>query len=102
MTERAILFEVFGKVQGVFFRKYTQAKARELDAEFGSRFYALDASYRRSGAADAAAPSSSAAVQHLSALCRRRRLATDRVVVTLMGTTSLADGVAGGIGFCHG
>ena len=23
-------FEVFGKVQGVFFRKYTQAKAREL------------------------------------------------------------------------
>ena len=31
MTERAILFEVFGKVQGVFFRKYTQAKARELD-----------------------------------------------------------------------
>ena len=31
MTERTILFEVFGKVQGVFFRKYTQAKARELD-----------------------------------------------------------------------
>ena len=31
MPERTILFEVFGKVQGVFFRKYTQAKARELD-----------------------------------------------------------------------
>ena len=24
-------FQVFGKVQGVFFRKYTQAKAHELD-----------------------------------------------------------------------
>ena len=31
MTERTILFEVFGKVQGVFFRKYTQKKALELD-----------------------------------------------------------------------
>ena len=31
MTERTILFEVFGKVQGVFFRKYTQKKAQELD-----------------------------------------------------------------------
>uniref|UniRef100_A0A834VCZ1 Acylphosphatase n=1 Tax=Sarcoptes scabiei TaxID=52283 RepID=A0A834VCZ1_SARSC len=26
----SVNFKVFGKVQGVFFRKYTQAKAREL------------------------------------------------------------------------
>lgn len=30
---RQIDFEVFGKVQGVFFRKYTQAKAKELDVK---------------------------------------------------------------------
>lgn len=30
MASESFEFEVFGKVQGVFFRKYTQAKAREL------------------------------------------------------------------------
>ena len=29
-SETAIAFEVFGKVQGVFFRKYTQAKGEQL------------------------------------------------------------------------
>ena len=30
MATRSIEFEVFGKVQGVFFRKFTAAKAEEL------------------------------------------------------------------------
>jgi len=30
MSKVGIAFEVFGKVQGVFFRKYTQTKANEL------------------------------------------------------------------------
>lgn len=64
-------------------RRETRAldKARELEGEFGEQFYAMDASLHAEAVGRSALASS--AGSHLSDMCRQRRLAADRVLVTL-------------------
>ena len=62
-----------------------KAKAKVLLAEFGSAFYALDASFDGSESGKGSRASmASAAARQLASFCRKRRLVSDRVLVTLM------------------